>query len=395
MLADAAGSGADPAAGQTAAPGEAAGLGQGATPGAPGTPSLSDANWAMQAAALDEAVSGAASSSGDTAVSSLDLTDSQTGTQSANPSLLPSPAVSAAAIQAILQSQAAAKDQEEASVEAGGSPEETADGSGPVVLAQTAQATADVRGSAARLASDAMSDQLESNNPVSSTGRPPSAAVAPDVSATKASPDAGAHPVLDSQSTSFETALSTSTALDVSGSRPDALMRADAFLIERSGPTAAGIATGQPSGQAAPGVPIAQVPVEIGLRSLSGANRFDIRLSPDDLGRIDVRLDIALDGTVKAQLVVERPETLAFLQRDAGHLERALEQAGLKPGEGGVAITLRDPAGEGTGHRREQHDAAERGRGQAAAREAAERDEQTTPLRSYGWTRASGVDVRI
>ena len=32
------------------------------------------------------------------------------------------------------------------------------------------------------------------------------------------------------------------------------------------------------------------VPIEIGLRALSGAKQFDIRLDPGELGRVDVNL---------------------------------------------------------------------------------------------------------
>jgi flagellar hook-length control protein FliK len=100
-----------------------------------------------------------------------------------------------------------------------------------------------------------------------------------------------------------------------------------------------------------PNVPLAAVPVEIGLRSLAGLSRFEIRLEPEDLGRIDVRLDIDGD-TVQARLTVDRVETLALLQRDAKTLERAFEQAGLKPSEGGIDLSLRDPQGDARGHHR-------------------------------------------
>ena len=73
-------------------------------------------------------------------------------------------------------------------------------------------------------------------------------------------------------------------------------------------------------------------------------SRFEIRLDPADLGRIDVRLDMGDDGIVKAHLTVDKVETLALLQRDARTLERAFEQAGLKPSDGGVDLTLRDHA---------------------------------------------------
>ena len=96
-----------------------------------------------------------------------------------------------------------------------------------------------------------------------------------------------------------------------------------------------------------PAVPIGQVPMTIGLRSLAGSSQFEIRLDPVDLGRIDVTLEIDKErGTVMTHLVVERIDTLAMLQRDAGSLQQALSQAGLDAsGEDGIRLSLR---GDGT-----------------------------------------------
>lgn len=91
--------------------------------------------------------------------------------------------------------------------------------------------------------------------------------------------------------------------------------------------------------------PISAVPLEIGLRTIAGLKHFDIRLDPVELGRVDVRLEIDDAGSVTARLTVDRVETLHLLQRDARTLERAFEQAGLKPSEGGVNISLRDQDG--------------------------------------------------
>ena len=96
-------------------------------------------------------------------------------------------------------------------------------------------------------------------------------------------------------------------------------------------------------------VAIGRVPIEIGLKALDGTNQFAIKLSPDELGRVDVKLDIDSSGQVKAHLIVERPEALALLTRDRGQLEQALEQAGLKPSDGGISFSLRDGSPDGGG----------------------------------------------
>jgi hypothetical protein len=96
---------------------------------------------------------------------------------------------------------------------------------------------------------------------------------------------------------------------------------------------------------ASPPVPLGAVPMTIGLRSLQGSNHFEIRLDPGELGRIDVKLDIDKErGTVMAHLVVDRIETLALLQRDAGSLQQALSQAGLDANEANINLSLRSDA---------------------------------------------------
>ena len=89
-------------------------------------------------------------------------------------------------------------------------------------------------------------------------------------------------------------------------------------------------------------VPLESLAVEIASRALSGRNRFEIRLDPPELGRIDVRLDIDRSGNVTSRLVVEKAETLDVLRRDAHQLERALQDAGLKTSDNSLQFSLRD-----------------------------------------------------
>ena len=50
--------------------------------------------------------------------------------------------------------------------------------------------------------------------------------------------------------------------------------------------------------------------------SRAGNSRFEIRLDPPELGRIDVRLDVDRDGNVSSRLVIERADTYDLLRRD-------------------------------------------------------------------------------
>jgi flagellar hook-length control protein FliK len=89
-------------------------------------------------------------------------------------------------------------------------------------------------------------------------------------------------------------------------------------------------------------VPITGLAVEIAARAQAGRNRFEIRLDPPELGRIDVRLDVDSSGNVTSRLTVDRTETLDALRRDAGDLQRALQDAGLKTSDNGLQFALRD-----------------------------------------------------
>lgn len=89
-------------------------------------------------------------------------------------------------------------------------------------------------------------------------------------------------------------------------------------------------------------VPPGGLALAIASQARAGHSRFDIQLEPAELGRIDVRLSIDRHGTVTSHVVVEKAETLDLLRRDAPHLQRALDDAGLKTGSGGLQFSLRD-----------------------------------------------------
>ena len=66
-----------------------------------------------------------------------------------------------------------------------------------------------------------------------------------------------------------------------------------------------------------------------------------LQLEPLELGRLDIRMKFYKDGSMKAHLSAEKPETLAMLQRDASYLERVLQQAGLDTDENSLSFDLR------------------------------------------------------
>ncbi|CAN7671935.1 flagellar hook-length control protein FliK [Devosia sp. LjRoot16] len=88
-------------------------------------------------------------------------------------------------------------------------------------------------------------------------------------------------------------------------------------------------------------VNLPQVAFEVVRQFEAGNTRFQIRLDPPELGRIDVKLDVDKSGAVNARLTVERPETLDLMQRDQRALQQALQQAGLDGSKTNLEFSLR------------------------------------------------------
>ncbi|VAW17271.1 Flagellar hook-length control protein FliK [hydrothermal vent metagenome] len=106
------------------------------------------------------------------------------------------------------------------------------------------------------------------------------------------------------------------------------------------------------AGLQAPQINLPNVAFAIARNLSGGNNRFQIRLDPPELGRVDVRLEVKKDGTTNARLSVDRQDTLDLLQRDARALQRALVQAGFDSSQTNLEFSLKQNpfAGQGSGN---------------------------------------------
>jgi flagellar hook-length control protein FliK len=137
-------------------------------------------------------------------------------------------------------------------------------------------------------------------------------------------------------------------------------------------------------------VPVAGLAVSIAANAGAGRNRFEIRLDPPELGRIDVRLHFDAHGHVTSHLIVDRSETLDLLRRDAAQLDQALQQAGLKTSDNGLQFSLRDqssgPFSDGRDH------------APAAAQMIIPDSDTPAEVAARGYLRAgqgAGLDIRV
>jgi flagellar hook-length control protein FliK len=137
------------------------------------------------------------------------------------------------------------------------------------------------------------------------------------------------------------------------------------------------------------------VAFEIVRQVKAGMQRFEVRLDPPEMGRIDVQME--MEGkNVTARLVVERAETLDLLQRDARALERALQQAGLNAERANLQFSLKQDQQGGFNQQfadRDGHQGGGQNQSEADALVADASIDQTTSLR--GTIRDNGLNLWV
>lgn len=84
-----------------------------------------------------------------------------------------------------------------------------------------------------------------------------------------------------------------------------------------------------------------QVAREIIRRFDGESTRFELRLDPPELGRVDVKLEVSRDQRVTAIVAADSPQALAEFIRHARDLEQSLNAAGLQLTENGLTFDLR------------------------------------------------------
>ena len=138
----------------------------------------------------------------------------------------------------------------------------------------------------------------------------------------------------------------------------------------------------------------AQIAAQILRRLDSRSTRFEMALLPEELGRVDIKLDIDSDGRLAARLAFDNPAAAADFRGRADELRRQLEQAGFHLAEDAFEFAERDSGSSAF----DRGDDPRRGSGRAftaAARLHAEAD--AAPVAR--WTSLSltpaGVDLKV
>ena len=136
-----------------------------------------------------------------------------------------------------------------------------------------------------------------------------------------------------------------------------------------------------------------QVHVHIRKAFGDGVDRITIQLRPAHLGRIDVRVETAQDGTVTVHVQADKVETLDMMARDARSLEQALKDAGLQADRDSLNFSLR-------GEERQQAEGNQdndrrSGRGSSHATDGGEESPALASSEATGLNADGSLDIRV
>ena len=202
--------------------------------------------------------------------------------------------------------------------------------------------------------------------PIVRTASPAVLAETPPVQSTEISPEKpNAPPAVGSEKTAAEVLLEAvparpMTAKEALPPAPEALATPadgpalpDLPPIDIAADHPADVAPTAETADAAPArraVPVADLPLEVVRAARDGVERLEVRLHPEDLGTVEVKVETGRDAKTHVTIAVERPETLHLLNRDARMIERLIAAQGLDLG-GGIQMELRQQGDGNAGGR--------------------------------------------
>ncbi|MGV8929018.1 MAG: flagellar hook-length control protein FliK [Brevundimonas sp.] len=138
----------------------------------------------------------------------------------------------------------------------------------------------------------------------------------------------------------------------------------------------------------------AQIAAQI-LRRLEGrSTRFEMALTPDELGRVDVKLDIDAEGRLNARLAFDNPAAATDLRGRVDDLRRQLEDAGFHLADDAFEFADRDSGSSAFDRGQDARDGSSRAFA-AATRLNTEIDVAQPPRWMALTLSPSGVDMKV
>ncbi len=92
---------------------------------------------------------------------------------------------------------------------------------------------------------------------------------------------------------------------------------------------------------------VEQIKVNITKSAVKGVDTINVQLKPEELGHIEIKMQIAKDGKLQAHIISSRPETMDMLQKEIPSLEKAFNEAGFETDNGSFSFSFRDDSQAG------------------------------------------------
>ena len=131
---------------------------------------------------------------------------------------------------------------------------------------------------------------------------------------------------------------------------------------------------------------VEQVKVNITKSAVKGVDKIDIQLKPEDLGHVQIKMQISKDGKLQAEIIASRQDTLNILQKEADSLQKAFNEAGFDTDGGSFSFSFR-------GEEEQQHNAELRNFiGNVLEQEA---NEEFVSNDNLNWDPSQGLNIRV
>lgn len=138
-----------------------------------------------------------------------------------------------------------------------------------------------------------------------------------------------------------------------------------------------------------------QVVLQLNRSAKDGNDQMTLQLHPADLGRVNIKLDIASDGKVTGTVTADNRATLDLLAKDSRSLERSLQDAGLQADSGSLQFNMSGQSGQAFNQSSQQSASAGLTNPGAAFADTTADGASVTPVAETYYLTPSGVNLSV
>lgn len=168
----------------------------------------------------------------------------------------------------------------------------------------------------------------------------------------------------------------------------------DTPVIQPMAATSQAQASNAPTQATATAQTVPMLATEIIRKSGGRSAQFDISLTPEGLGKVDVQISINPKGEVSASMVFDTPQAAAELRGRAAELQKSLEQSGFQVSQNGLSFSDTSGQGFGTAQQQDQRQAPSLSRAFLEASDTAALTDLAA-AKAYTPSNSRSIDVRI